>query len=58
MANERIRMAGKENESYAVQGDASKLDLPNQTFDTVLSNGCLHYTGDTQRLYITARKEH
>jgi len=49
MANERIRMAGKGNESYGVQGDARKLDFPDQSFDTVVSIGCLHHTGDTQR---------
>jgi ubiquinone/menaquinone biosynthesis C-methylase UbiE len=47
IVNERAKNNGRSQMAYAVQGDARDLKFDNETFDTVVSIGCLHHTGDT-----------
>jgi ubiquinone/menaquinone biosynthesis C-methylase UbiE len=49
MVNDRINTLGFSNSAYAVQGDARELKFEDATFDSVVSIGCLHHTGDTQK---------
>lgn len=45
----RILWAKKSKTAKALQGDALKLPFKNNEFDTVVSIGCLHHTGNTQK---------
>jgi SAM-dependent methyltransferase len=49
MTNDRMRMIGTAGKAKAQQGDARNLDFPDASFDTVISIGCLHHTGDTEK---------
>jgi ubiquinone/menaquinone biosynthesis C-methylase UbiE len=46
---DRLRWLGKAEESTAVQASALELPWDDETFDVVVSIGCLHHTGDLQR---------
>ncbi|WP_158412813.1 class I SAM-dependent methyltransferase [Hyphomicrobium nitrativorans] len=47
MANFRIRQAGLEGQ--AVQGSVLKAPFPDESFDMIVTIGCLHHTGNLQR---------
>jgi ubiquinone/menaquinone biosynthesis C-methylase UbiE len=49
MLNTRIGWLGKDQSSNAIQGSALKLPFDDNTFDYVVSIGCLHHTGDTEK---------
>lgn len=46
MMRDRLRWIGKPDEAAIVQGSALELPWPDETFDVVVSIGCLHHTGD------------
>jgi ubiquinone/menaquinone biosynthesis C-methylase UbiE len=46
MMQDRLRWIGRTNDSAAVQASALELPWPDETFDVVVSIGCLHHTGD------------
>ncbi|HEX2544598.1 MAG TPA: class I SAM-dependent methyltransferase [Ramlibacter sp.] len=47
MVNDRMEQKGLDGK--AVQGNMLKCPFPDQSFDVVVSIGCFHHTGDTQR---------
>jgi len=49
MMNTGISWAQKEKNCTSIQGSALQMPFENNTFDYVVSIGCLHHTGDTQR---------
>jgi ubiquinone/menaquinone biosynthesis C-methylase UbiE len=49
MVNDRINWAGKEQNCRAIQDTALNLKLEDESFDTVVSIGCLHHTGDIKK---------
>ena len=49
MMKTRISWANKEATCKAVQGSALQLPFPDNSFDSVVSIGCLHHTGDIQK---------
>jgi len=46
MMRDRLRWVGLTDKSEAVQASALELPWGNETFDVVVSIGCLHHTGD------------
>lgn len=49
MMRDRLRWIGKPDDQAIVQASALELPWPDQTFDVVVSIGCLHHTGDLPR---------
>lgn len=49
IVNDRASMTGFSATARALNGDARSLPFPDSSFDTVISIGCLHHTGDTQK---------
>lgn len=49
MMRDRITWEGKARSAKAVRGSALDLPFKDHTFDFVVSIGCLHHTGDTER---------
>jgi ubiquinone/menaquinone biosynthesis C-methylase UbiE len=49
MMNQRISWNNIQDSASAQQGDARKLPFEDNTFDVVVSIGCLHHTGDTKK---------
>ena len=49
MMRDRLRWLGRTTESDAVRASALELPWPEDTFDVVVSIGCLHHTGDLPR---------
>lgn len=49
MMRDRLRRLGRTDESEAVQASALELPWEDDTFDLVVSIGCLHHTGDLPR---------
>jgi ubiquinone/menaquinone biosynthesis C-methylase UbiE len=47
MTNQRMELIGRPK--LAKVGSAKSIPFPNETFDAVVSIGCLHHTGDLQR---------
>jgi ubiquinone/menaquinone biosynthesis C-methylase UbiE len=46
MLRDRLRWLGRPDDGAIVQGSALELPWPDETFDVVVSIGCLHHTGD------------
>jgi ubiquinone/menaquinone biosynthesis C-methylase UbiE len=46
MLRDRLRWLGRPDDGAIVQASALELPWPDETFDTVVSIGCLHHTGD------------
>lgn len=46
MMQDRLRWIGRTDDSAGVQASALELPWPDETFDVVVSIGCLHHTGD------------
>jgi SAM-dependent methyltransferase len=46
MLRDRLRWIDRTDDADAVQGSALELPWPDETFDVVVSIGCLHHTGD------------
>ena len=46
MMRDRLRWIGKPDDGAIVQGSALELPWPDETFEAVVSIGCLHHTGD------------
>jgi SAM-dependent methyltransferase len=46
MMRDRLRWIGRTDNANAVQASALELPWPEETFDVVVSIGCLHHTGD------------
>jgi SAM-dependent methyltransferase len=49
MMQDRLRWLGRADEAEAVQASALELPWQDETFDVVVSIGCLHHTGDLPR---------
>jgi SAM-dependent methyltransferase len=49
MMEDRLRWLGRADEASAVQASALELPWEDNTFDVVVSIGCLHHTGDLPR---------
>jgi ubiquinone/menaquinone biosynthesis C-methylase UbiE len=49
MMNQRIEYCCKKATAIAVRGDARNLEFEDETFDYVISIGCLHHTGDLKK---------
>jgi SAM-dependent methyltransferase len=49
MMRDRLRWLGRPDESAVVQASALELPWEDETFDAVVSIGCLHHTGDLAR---------
>lgn len=49
MMNYRIALRGQQGKAKAIEGDARNLPFGDNTFDMVVSIGCLHHTGDIQK---------
>jgi len=50
IVNDRAAMGGDAHKAKAIRGDARFLnEIADETFDMVVSIGCLHHTGDTQK---------
>ncbi|MBA3664211.1 MAG: class I SAM-dependent methyltransferase [Bacteroidetes bacterium] len=49
IVNDRAEMSGLSATAKALNGDARDLPFENEKFDTVVSIGCLHHTGDTRK---------
>jgi SAM-dependent methyltransferase len=49
MMRDRLRWIGRPSDESVVQGSALALPWEDETFDLVLSIGCLHHTGDLTR---------
>ncbi len=49
IVNERATLNGINNKAMAIVGDARELNFENSIFDTVVSIGCLHHTGNTAK---------
>ncbi len=47
--NKRIEWESSENKAIAIQGNAKELPFENETFDFIVSIGCLHHTGDIKK---------
>lgn len=45
----RIKERDQSHKATAIEGDARNLPFKNNSFDTVVSIGCLHHTGDIQK---------
>jgi len=46
MMRDRLRWIGRPDDAAVAQGSALELPWPDETFDVVVSIGCLHHTGD------------
>lgn len=49
MLRDRLRWLGRPQDHAIVQASALELPWPDETFDVVVSIGCLHHTGDLPR---------
>ena len=49
MLRDRLRWLGRLDDGAIVQASALELPWPDETFDVVVSIGCLHHTGDLPR---------
>jgi ubiquinone/menaquinone biosynthesis C-methylase UbiE len=49
MMQDRLRWLGRGDEATAVQASALELPWEDESFDVVVSIGCLHHTGDLQQ---------
>jgi SAM-dependent methyltransferase len=49
MMRDRLRWLGRAADDAVVQASALQLPWPDETFDVVVSIGCLHHTGDLAR---------
>ncbi len=54
MVNHRLAIQGRAG--MAIQGSALEMPFPSESFDFVISIGCFHHTGNTQRCFDEARR--
>jgi len=49
LMHQRIKYHGKENTAKAIRANAHLLPFDDDTFDSIISIGCLHHTGETHK---------